>query len=96
MAITNKLTDIADAIRDKTGTINKYNLVGMAETIQNIQGSSGEDGGYYMPVVSQATASTMTIAFTASKSSMPVVSSSTVILPTSSNTVIEAIEISEV
>lgn len=96
MAITDKLTDIADAIRDKTGTTNKYNLVGMAETIQNIQGGSGEDGGYYTPVVSQTAANTMTIAFTASKNSMPAVSSTTITLPTSSNTAIESIEISEV
>lgn len=96
MAITDKLTDIADAIRDKTGTANKYNLVEMAETIGTIQGGSGENGGYYTPAISQTTANTMTIAFTASKNSMPEVSATTVTLPTRGNTAIESIEISEV
>lgn len=96
MAITDKLTDIADAIRDRTGTTDKYNLVGMAETIQNIQGGAGENGGYYTPVISQTSANTMTVAFTASKSSMPEVSATTVTLPTSGSTAITSIEISEV
>lgn len=96
MALTDKLTDIADAIRDKTGTTNKYNLVEMAETIGTIQGGSGEDGGYYTPVISQTTSNTITIAFTASKSNMPEVSATTVTLPNSGNTAIESIEISEV
>lgn len=96
MALTDKLTDIADAIRDKTGTTNKYNLVEMAETIGTIQGGSGEDGGYYTPSISQSTANTMTIAFTASKNGMPEVSVTTVTLPTSGSTAIESIEISEV
>lgn len=99
MAITDKLTDIADAIRDKTGTTDKYNLVGMAETIETIQGGAGtgEDGGYYTPVISQTSSNAMTIAFTASKSGMPEVSPTTITLPTGENTaVIESIEISEV
>lgn len=46
MALTDKLTAIADAIRTKTGGTDPLTLVGMAEAIAGISsgGSSGGDG----------------------------------------------------
>lgn len=42
---------------------------------------AGFDGGYYIPVVTQTAASTMKIAFSASKETMPAVSARTIALP---------------
>lgn len=43
MALTNKLTAIADAIREKTGTTEPLTLDEMPLTIADIQGGGGGD-----------------------------------------------------
>lgn len=100
MALTDKLTNIANAIREKTDTTNLYTLTAMATAIADMSteiSESGEDGGYYTPVVTQTNDSTITISFVASKDDMPEVEPTVVELPTSSNSVrITSIEISEV
>lgn len=45
MALTDKLTAIADAIREKTGSTNTMTLDEMATVIQNISVGSGGSGG---------------------------------------------------
>lgn len=57
MALTEKLTNIADAIRTKTGSADKLTLDGMATAIAGIQtggGSGGGTSGIYMAKVTLA------------------------------------------
>ena len=57
MALTEKLTNIADAIRTKTGSADKLTLDGMAQAIAGIEtggGSGGGTSGIYMAKVTPA------------------------------------------
>ena len=48
MALTEKLTSIADAIRTKTGSADKLTLDGMATAIAGIEtGGADNSGGHY-------------------------------------------------
>ena len=46
MALTDKLTNIANAIREKTGSTEPMTLDDMADKILSIQTSSSGGGGY--------------------------------------------------
>ena len=49
MALTDKLTNIADAIREKTGSTRTMNLEGMAAAVTNITiPTIGENGNWYL------------------------------------------------
>lgn len=64
MALTEKLTNIADAIRAKTGSADKLTLDGMATAIADIEtgGSGGGTSGIYMAKITPAEdVSTITI-----------------------------------
>lgn len=57
MALTEKLTNIADAIRTKTGSADKLTLDGMAQAIAGIEiggGSGGGTSGIYMAKITPA------------------------------------------
>lgn len=45
MALTDKLTAIADAIRSKGGTTDQLTLAGMVDAINAIQTGGGSGGG---------------------------------------------------
>lgn len=56
MALTDKLTTIADAIREKTGSTEKLTLEGMAQAIAGIEtgGGGGGASGIYMAKITPA------------------------------------------
>lgn len=81
MALTEKLTNIADAIRTVTGSTDTYTLNEMVQAINDVPKGSGENGGYYVPTITQSDESSMTVSFNASNGDMPEVTPITIDLP---------------
>ena len=66
----------------KENLVNAINEVcGQQKEPEDVPGLPGEDGGYYVPTVSQVDENTMNVSFTASKEEMPAVADQSIMLP---------------